>query len=108
MKKLTKKIIINTFRRTKEEAKIIMEYQRKFPELLEDIDGFIINSKILWEKLGNPQGQHSMWIDRKIKKKFELDNDYIAVKQNCVTGQGNSNNENIAMLTFIFVSYIHV
>lgn len=103
MQKLTKKMIINTFRRTEEEAKIMMEYQRIFPELLEDVDGFVINSKILWEKL-KVKTKYADWKGLKIKNKFEENKDFIMVSKKIETIRKSDNakivvSEEVAMLT---------
>ena len=50
MKKFTKRELINRFGRTKEEADIFIEYQRLFPELLKDEEGFMIDTYQLWKK----------------------------------------------------------
>ena len=76
MKKFTKRELMNRFGRTKEEADIFIEYQRLFPELLEDEEGFIINTHQLWEKL-EVKTKYADWTKRKIIKTFEDNYDFI-------------------------------
>ena len=84
MKKFTKRELMNRFGRTKEEADIFIEYQRLFPELLEDEEGFVIDSKILYEKL-NPKSRYNDWRKNKIFKNFEEKYDYVCLTKKIVT-----------------------
>lgn len=62
----------------KEEIDLILNYQRKFPELLQEgVEGFIISGDQLWEELGKPQGEYSKWFKRKIKPLFTENKDYV-------------------------------
>ena len=48
--------------------KLVLDYQRTFPELLQDdAEGFVINGETLWNELNKPQGRYSKWYNRKIK-----------------------------------------
>lgn len=53
----------------KEEAEIVMQYQKQFPELLQDVDGFVVDGRPLWVQLGEPQGEYRKWAKRKIEDK---------------------------------------
>ena len=55
----------------KEKAELVLEYQRKFPELLQENNGdFIIDAENLWNQLNKPQGEYAKWFKRKIKPLF--------------------------------------
>ena len=54
-----------------EDIEIVLEYQRTFPELLQEgVDGFVIDGDILWNKLGKPHGEYGKWFKRKISESF--------------------------------------
>lgn len=62
----------------KEELNLIMKYQKKFPELLQNTEGCNIDARDLWKELNEPQGKFANWIKRKvISKGFTEDIDYI-------------------------------
>lgn len=70
---------------TKEDIEIIMQYQKQFPELLQDVEGFVVDARQLWEQLGRPQGNDdngfSKFIKRKVLEKgFVEDVDYVLTK----------------------------
>lgn len=88
MKKFTKKELMNRFGRTKEEADIFIEYQRLFPELLEDEEGFIIDTEKLHSKL-EVKTKYTDWRKRKVLKNFEENYDYITLTQKRVIVNGN-------------------
>lgn len=74
-KKDLKKLQLNN-----EQVKLIMQYQKQFPELLQDVEGFVIDSRNLWTQLDEPYGQFNKWADNKIiKKGFINDVDYISM-----------------------------
>lgn len=65
---------------SEKEITLVMEYQRKFPELLQDNkEDFIIDGENLWNQLNNPQGEYSKWFSRKIEPMFEENKDFISV-----------------------------
>ena len=76
MKRLTKKELIERLGATEEEAKIVVQYEGLFPELLDEEEGFKINSETLWEKLNKPQGNYRNFKERKIADRFTEDIDY--------------------------------
>ena len=53
----------------KNEIEVVQIYQKNFPQLLQDVNGFVIDARPLWMQLGEPQGDYSNWINRKIIKK---------------------------------------
>ena len=60
--------------------KLVMEYQRKFPELLQDNkEDFVIEGENLWVQLNKPQGEYSKWFSRKIEPLFDENKDFISV-----------------------------
>ena len=85
MKRLTKKELIERLGATEEEAKIVVQYEGLFPELLDEEEGFKINCEILWEKLNKPQGQYNKWFKRKVVDVFEENKDYT-YGQKCPKG----------------------
>ena len=71
-----------------EEIKLILDYQDKFPELLQDdIEGFIIDARKLYNQL-KLQKDFSDWIKIQIKNlDLEEENSYTTLKGNCTTMQ---------------------
>lgn len=69
-----------------EEVKIVIKYQKEFPELLQihKENGFVIDGRNLWEKLGKPHGDFSNWINRKIISKEYIENIDYKVYHNSV------------------------
>lgn len=64
----------------KSEIEVIQTYQKQFPELLQDVNGFIIDARTLWTRLGEPYGQFNKWTENKIIKKGFVDSvDYISM-----------------------------
>lgn len=56
---------------------LVIEYQRIFPELLQDdTGGFVINTQTLWEQLNKPQGTYRKFKTRNIIDYFEKDVEY--------------------------------
>lgn len=65
---------------SKEGIEIVWQYQKQFPELLQDVDGFVIDARPLWEQLGEPYGQFNKWVENKmVKKGFINEVDYIVL-----------------------------
>lgn len=85
-KKFTKKEL-QRLKCTDEEIELIMEYQRRFPIILDNednIEKFCIDAKQLWENLDCPQGQFNKWVERKFKPYgFVQTVDFILIGQNC-------------------------
>ena len=63
VKKFTKRQLLDQCGFNADEVQIILEYQRKLPVLVEnvDIDGFCVNARDLWKQLG-VKTQFSKWI----------------------------------------------
>lgn len=73
----------------KEEVEIVVQYQKQFPELLQDVDGFVIDARSLWSQLGEPYGQFNKWADNKIiKKGFVEDVDFEVLDKNIQNPKG--------------------
>lgn len=80
-----------------EDIKVVLEYQDKFPELLQDKgEGFCINGRKLHEQLVEyvkinkdkkvKGDKFTQWIKRRIDKyNFKENEDYICHSQNCET-----------------------
>ena len=58
---------------TQEECNLILEYQTKFPELLQDDKSKIKSTKYLYEILGFDKTHYSRWVKRNI-----IDNKYFS------------------------------
>lgn len=78
VKVFTKEDLKEKIKFTDDEVKLIMKYQKTFPELLQDddIEGFVINARILWEQLDKPHTQFNKWVDRKVLKYYEENIDF--------------------------------
>ncbi|HBJ2612656.1 TPA: antA/AntB antirepressor family protein [Clostridium botulinum] len=74
-----KKELIEKLGFTEEYAKLVMKYQKTFPELLQDgIEGFVIDAETLWGQLDRPQGEFKKWFNRKIYSKFVKNIDFAS------------------------------
>lgn len=75
----------------KNEVEVVQIYQKNFPELLQDVDGFVIDARPLWTSLGEPQGKFANWSKRKIVGKGFVENvDYVGFHKTVkATGRGN-------------------
>lgn len=73
---------------SKEEIDLILEYQDKFPELLQDdIEGFIIDARKLYSQL-KLQKDFSDWFKTQVKNlELEEEKSYTTLKGNCTTMQ---------------------
>lgn len=72
--------LINKLNMSSEDSNLVLEYQRRFPELLQDgLEGFVIDGEVLWNELNKPQGEYSKWFKRKIKPIFTENIDYLKV-----------------------------
>lgn len=93
MKKFNKRQLVDQCGFTSDEAKIILEYQKKLPILVDndDTDEFCVDARDLWKQLGEPQGKFINWANRKLIKKkskngillFQENKDYRGFSQNC-------------------------
>lgn len=91
IKKFTKRQLMDQCGFTDEETKIILEYQKKLPILVDndETEGFCINARDLWTQLGGPQGQFNKWVERKFKPYGFVKNvDFKPFGQNCPKPQG--------------------
>lgn len=70
-KDLTEKLGLNN-----SEADIVLNYQRDFPELLQEHkeNECIVDGRNFWEKLDKPQGDFSHWFNRKVIKRGYMEN----------------------------------
>jgi phage anti-repressor protein len=78
----------------KDNIDLILEYQREFPELLQDdIEGFIIDARKLHNKL-KLQKDFSDWFKTQIKNlELEEEKSYTTLKGNCTTMRPKANIE---------------
>ena len=94
LKSFTKRQLVDQCGFTVDETKIILDYQKKLPVLVETDEKdevFSIDARTLWVQLGEPQGKFADWIKRKVINKktkdgdciFYKDKDYIAISQKC-------------------------
>lgn len=98
IKKFNKRQLLDQCVFTAKEAQVILDYQKKLPILVEndDIDGFCVNARDLWEQLDRPQGKFADWTKRKLVTKktkggiitFQENKDYIGFSQNCEKPSG--------------------
>lgn len=66
----------------KNEIEVIQIYQKNFPELLQDVDGFVIDARSLWVQLGEPYSEFAKWVKKKIVDKGFIKNiDYEVFEQ---------------------------
>lgn len=84
MKAFTRKELIEKLGLNNEEVKLVMKYQKTFPELLQDVNGFVIDGRNLWNQLGTPQGEFSKWVKRKIVDKGFVENQDFSKVDNFV------------------------
>ena len=73
------KELIEKLGMSEEDKNLVLEYQRTFPELLQDdnIEGFVVNSRTLHRELGVGR-DYSTWVKQRIEKyKFTKDVDFI-------------------------------
>ena len=67
MNKFTENFLKNNLSMNEEDARLVMEAQRKFPSImLEDREGFCTNARTLWKELGQPHGEFNKWVERKL------------------------------------------
>ncbi|MCT4542913.1 MAG: antA/AntB antirepressor family protein [Vallitalea sp.] len=72
----TKKELIEKLNFTDQEAKVVMDYQKKLPILIGSND---VDARLLWEQLGQPQGEFNKWAKRKIiDKGFAENQDFFS------------------------------
>lgn len=96
IKKFTKRQLLDQCGFTAEETQVILDYQKKLPVLVEkdEVEGFCINAKDLWNQLECPQGQFNKWVDRKFKPYgFKENVDFISFGQNCPKPKGGRPND---------------
>jgi phage anti-repressor protein len=77
-----KKDLRNKLGFSEQEIKIVMKYQKDFPELLQDHEdgAFIIDNRKFWIQLGKPNNHYNHWSGRKVFKKNYIKNvDYLNV-----------------------------
>ncbi|MGL4452501.1 MAG: antA/AntB antirepressor family protein [Sarcina sp.] len=91
--------IINKFNRSEKDWILIDQYQKTFPQLLlNDVEGFVIDARILWRELGEPQGKFADWSRRKIKEIYSKASDYEVLRKLEKNSKGGRPEENY-MLT---------
>lgn len=75
MKKFTKQFLKEVLRFTEEEIKLVMEVQRKFPELLVNEGEYIESARQLYLELGMSEGNYAKWYKKNIlQNEFFLEN----------------------------------
>ncbi|MBM7835747.1 antA/AntB antirepressor family protein [Clostridium sardiniense] len=87
--------IINKFNRSEKEWNLIDQYQNTFPQLLlQDVEGFIIDARILWSELGEPQGKFADWVKRKIVGIYRENKDFEVIRKLEKNSKGGRPEEN--------------
>jgi phage anti-repressor protein len=97
----TKKDLEEKLGMSKEERKLIMDFQKKIPLLNEDEEGFCIDARILHNQLGVKKA-FSTWIKSNLDKAMtEQDIDYISkwIDSDGVSPQGSLENTSVTDLT---------
>lgn len=75
----------------KNEIEVIQTYQKNFPELLQDVDGFVIDARTLWEQLGEPYSEFAKWAKKKVVNKGFIECvDYSSFEQKVERAKGGS------------------
>lgn len=75
----------------KDEIEIIVQYQKQFPELLQDVEGFVIDARSLWSQLGEPYSEFAKWAKKKIIDKGFVDGvDFSSFEQKVERTKGGS------------------
>lgn len=83
----------------KNEVEVVQIYQKNFPELLQDVDGFVIDARPLWTSLGEPQGKFANWSKRKIVGKGFVENVDYTSSHKIVKRDNGGNKSTEYMLT---------
>nr|DAE47315.1 MAG TPA: AntA/AntB antirepressor [Caudoviricetes sp.] len=82
VKVFEKKDLVEKLKLEDAQANLILQYQKKFPELLQDVDGFVIDARSLWVQLGEPYSEFAKWVKKKIVDKGFIKNiDYEVFEQ---------------------------
>jgi phage anti-repressor protein len=81
MNKFTLKFLKNNLGMNEDDARLVMEAQRKFPSIMvEDREGFCVNARMQWKELGQPHGEFNKWVDRKlITQNYKKNKDFSKV-----------------------------
>lgn len=73
---------------SEEETSLVMEYQRSFPELLQDSEGFCIDGRKLYKNLGYNESQENFtrWIKKHIERLGLIEGiNYKSLMTDCTT-----------------------
>lgn len=74
-----------------DDVKAVMKYQRLFPELLKDEEGFCVNGRVLWEQLEKPYGGYATWIKQRVLKQgWKKNSDYSSLMKSQKRGVGGT------------------
>lgn len=81
MEKFTKRFLKEVLQFTEEEQKLVMEVQRKFPELLLNDGEFVDSARHLYLELGLNESNYSKWYKKNIinNEFFLEDKDWFKV-----------------------------
>ncbi|KAF6625167.1 antA/AntB antirepressor family protein [Paenibacillus sp. EKM208P] len=96
VKVFEKKDLRNKLGFNEQEIKIVMRYQKEFPELLQEHtdNDFVVDARKLWGQLGNPYNHYNHWIERKVfKKNYQESIDYFNMDKKVHIENTNINRE---------------
>ena len=85
--KFTKKNLVDQLGFNEEDTAIVLEYQKRLTILaeLEDIEGFCVDARALWEQLEHPQSLFLDWVRRRFLPYGFHKNIDFSVTQICTT-----------------------
>lgn len=76
---------------SKDEVEIIIQYQKQFPDLSQDVEGFVVDGRNLWTQLGEPYSEFAKWAKKKIVDKgFISEVDFSSFEQKVEREKGGS------------------
>lgn len=74
------KDLINKFKKSKNDWELVDSYQKTFQALLlEDVEGFVIDARTLWNELGKPYDEFAKFMKKKVFDLFENNVDYEVI-----------------------------
>ena len=108
MKKFTKQFLSEVLQFTEDEVKLIMEVQRKFPEVLVNEGEFIDSTRHLYLELGLNESNYSRWINKYIIKNefFKEETDWFKFTLQTDECSNNGHYANDYKITLDFAKHL--